>query len=113
MEITKEIKERLGYLRKQIQEECISYGEILELQGLARYIDPSDFELLQWAGYSDDDKKGVDEISGYYLDKMFKKVVKEYGIKYGDMTMDMHGELLEIQEDLHELLTRFIKHNLN
>ena len=41
---------RLEYLRKQIQSECISYGEIAELQGLAKYIDPSDVLLLEWAG---------------------------------------------------------------
>lgn len=43
-------KERLEYLRTQIQAECISYGEIAELQELAKYIEPGDVELLQWAG---------------------------------------------------------------
>jgi hypothetical protein len=42
--------ERLEYLRSQIQAESISYGEIAELQGLAEHIDPSDVELLEWAG---------------------------------------------------------------
>jgi hypothetical protein len=44
-----EIAGRLEYLRSQIQAECISYGELAELQGLAEYID-SDVELLEWAG---------------------------------------------------------------
>ena len=43
-------KERLEYLREQIENECISYGEIAELQGLAEYIDWSDTLLLEWAG---------------------------------------------------------------
>jgi len=42
------IKERLEYLRKQIKDENISYGEIAELQGLEKYIEKGDIELLQW-----------------------------------------------------------------
>jgi len=46
----KEIKERLEYLRKEIKKECISMGEIAELQSLAEHIDKGDVELLEWAG---------------------------------------------------------------
>jgi len=46
----KEIKKRLAYLKKQIKNENISYGEIAELQGLSEYIDKGDVELLEWAG---------------------------------------------------------------
>jgi hypothetical protein len=44
------VQERLEYLREQIRGECISYSEIAELQDLAESIDPSDVELLEWAG---------------------------------------------------------------
>lgn len=44
------IRGRLEYLREQIRGECISMGEIAELQGLAEQIDPGDVELLEWAG---------------------------------------------------------------
>jgi hypothetical protein len=47
---TKQIKARLGYLREQINNECISYGEIAELQSLAEYIEKDDVQLLEWAG---------------------------------------------------------------
>jgi len=40
----------LEYLRKQIKQENISYGEIVELQSLKEHIDDGDAELLQWAG---------------------------------------------------------------
>ena len=46
----KSIKERLEYLRGEIKAERISYSEIAELQSLVKHIDPSDTELLQWAG---------------------------------------------------------------
>ena len=43
-------KARLAYLRREIQAERISYGELAELQSLVPYIDPSDVLLLEWAG---------------------------------------------------------------
>ena len=46
----KEIKKRLEYLRKQIEDENISYGELVELQSLRKYIDKSDVNLLEWTG---------------------------------------------------------------
>lgn len=44
------IKKRLEYLREQIENENISYGEIAELEDLAEYIDDDDVQLLEWAG---------------------------------------------------------------
>lgn len=41
---------RLEYLRKQINNENISYGELLELQALSEYIKQDDVVLLEWAG---------------------------------------------------------------
>lgn len=46
----KNIKTRLKYLRKQIENENISYQEIAELESLKEYIDNNDVLLLQWAG---------------------------------------------------------------
>ena len=45
---TNNIKKRLKYLREQIRQENISYGEIDELQSLATHISHDDVELLQW-----------------------------------------------------------------
>lgn len=44
------ITKRLEALRAEIRAERISTGELLELQGLAKYIEKGDVELLQWAG---------------------------------------------------------------
>ena len=44
-----EIKERLEYLRGEIEAERISYSEIVELQDLVEHIEPGDVLLLQWA----------------------------------------------------------------
>jgi len=43
-------KQRLEQLRQLIRKECISTGEILELQSLSEHIDSGDVELLEWAG---------------------------------------------------------------
>jgi hypothetical protein len=44
------IKTELEYLRNEIVNERISYGEIAQLQSLAKYIDKDDVLLLEWAG---------------------------------------------------------------
>ena len=48
------IKKRLEEIRKSIKEESVSYGEIVELQTLKKYISKNDIELLQWAGVPED-----------------------------------------------------------
>lgn len=44
------IKKRLEYLRTEIENERISYGELSKLQSLSDYIDPDDLLLREWAG---------------------------------------------------------------
>jgi hypothetical protein len=44
------IGNRLEELRAELQAERISYGELAELQSLAKYIAPGDVELLEAAG---------------------------------------------------------------
>jgi hypothetical protein len=56
MEVAKKIKQRLEELREELRKECISYGELSELQSLAEYIDPSDVELLEAAGVPENPK---------------------------------------------------------
>lgn len=50
MKTPKRITKRLEYLRTELQNERISYGELAELAGLVPYIDKSDVELLEAAG---------------------------------------------------------------
>ena len=44
------ITKRLEYIRGELRAERISYGELVELQGLVTEIDPGDVELLEAAG---------------------------------------------------------------
>jgi hypothetical protein len=48
------IRLRLECLRTQLRREQISYGELVELQGLAEHIQPGDVELLEAAGVPED-----------------------------------------------------------
>lgn len=50
MTATKEIRDRLEYLRGELEAERISYGELSELQDLTPYIDAGDVQLLEAAG---------------------------------------------------------------
>lgn len=43
-------KQRLEYLRGEIEAERISYGELAELQSLVEHIAPDDMLLREWAG---------------------------------------------------------------
>lgn len=55
---SKRVKERLAYLRIEIEKEQISMSEIIELQELADQIDPSDVLLLEWAGVPEFNETG-------------------------------------------------------
>lgn len=44
------IAERLEYLRSQIEAQTVSYGELVELQGLAEHIESGDVQLLEAVG---------------------------------------------------------------
>lgn len=50
-----EIAKRLEYLRNELREERISYGELAELTELIPYIQPDDVELLEAAGVPEHD----------------------------------------------------------
>ena len=45
-----EAKIRLSEIRKSINAQCVSYGELAELASLAEYIESGDAQLLEWAG---------------------------------------------------------------
>lgn len=60
-----ETKDRLEYLRGELRAECISYGELAELQELAEYIDDGDIELLEAAGVPEFPEEEDDEAIKY------------------------------------------------
>ena len=50
-------QKRLEVIRRALRAGNISYGELYELQGLAKYIEPSDVELLEPAGVCESCRK--------------------------------------------------------
>lgn len=46
---------RLEELRAALDAETISYGELVELQGMVEHIAPDDMQLLEAAGVPEDD----------------------------------------------------------
>lgn len=69
-EVSDDIKERLEYLRGELQAERISQGELIELQSLAKHIDPSDVELLEAAGVPEHNNT---ELEGKYVYKFHEE----------------------------------------
>lgn len=53
-----DIKARLEYLRGELNAERISTSELIELQGLAEFIDPGDVQLLEAAGVPEFPEEG-------------------------------------------------------
>ena len=53
MENLKQVKKRLEYLRAKVRKESITYGDLVNLELLVKYIEPNDLELLQAAGVSE------------------------------------------------------------
>lgn len=83
---TQNIKERLEYLRGEIEAERISYEEIAELQSLKEHIEEGDTLLLEWAGVPEFDV--------------------EKGIKYGDFGAMEDDELNTKREELMDYLEK-------
>lgn len=49
-ETLESIKKQLSSIRKAIEDENVSYGEIVFLQAHVKYIPKDDILLLEWAG---------------------------------------------------------------
>lgn len=94
---------RLEALRAAIEAESTSYGEIAELQSLAAYIDPSDVQLLEWAGvpeFADEDGLDLNTLDDGQVEAYNKRNAdpiltcdicgnREWS---GDLTPDWNGE---------------------
>jgi len=67
-------KERLEEIRESIQDESVSYGELVELQDLTEFIEDDDVELLEHAGVPEfvkDELIDLSDLEGEYnLDEM-------------------------------------------
>jgi len=104
------VKKRLEAIRKSIQNENVSYGEMAELQSLSKDIDPSDVELREAAGmpqFEDEDEMMHGGSLGDYLPpaKTYKenlaKAMDKFDIsdnearkRYGQYTIKQWSELL-------------------
>ena len=83
------VKKRLEALRTEIREERISTGEIAELESLKQYIDPSDVELLQWAGVPEFDEDEDNYAKGGKLTK--SEVMRNMYKPSGDYFFEQKG----------------------
>lgn len=107
-----QIKDRLEYLRSQLDQECISYGELAELADLKEHIDPSDVQLLEAAGVPEFEEEKETTIKKTYhiftnntdehtndlkeAEEIFNQYIVDYGCaRLYEETRDEDDELLE------------------
>jgi hypothetical protein len=93
----KEIKERLEYLRGEFKKGDVSYGEIAELQSLAKYIDKGDVELLEMAGVPEFECPHEDNIT--YGELFQEDGVPKYKVHCEDCGADGIIDLGEVSEE--------------
>uniref|UniRef100_A0A6M3JE59 Uncharacterized protein n=2 Tax=viral metagenome TaxID=1070528 RepID=A0A6M3JE59_9ZZZZ len=90
------IEKRLKEIKKSIENESISYGEIAELQALSKYI-KDDVMLMEWAGI----KEGNCEIEPKEK-KALLGIAETHCIYVADIVMNIQGtvdiELLRRQD---------------
>lgn len=84
---------RLEYLRGELRAERMSYGELAELQGLARFIEPGDVELLEAAGVPefgdearDDDDEPTPRDHAQAMARRFTRRTRTDGTTYTTLT---------------------------
>jgi hypothetical protein len=89
---------RLEELRKEIQAERISTGELLELQSLKAHIEPSDVELLQWAGVPETDEDETTDL--FETPELIPDNVRAVLDSYLEPTYETLGLMLDECEEL-------------
>lgn len=90
MKATKKIKKRLEFLRQELRLESISQGELLELQSLAKYINPDDVELLEAAGVPEFTETKDDD------NLLMHAVINQLEADFSDIEFDAMSEMLEL-----------------
>ena len=79
--------EYLEHLRGEIRGECISWGELADLQDMAELIDPGDVELLEWAGVPEQ----PDERAAFFAERAREEAaerVRRYLAKHDEVWPD-------------------------
>ena len=95
-------KERLEYLRGELEAERISYAEVMELQSLAEHIDPSDVQLLEAAGVYEEKCRIEQEIAMLLWDCLPKDREHPDRRRTGWGTKTLRGLRLSLERILNE-----------
>jgi hypothetical protein len=82
----KEIKQRLKYLKQEIEAERISYGEVAELQSLKEYIPDDDILLKEWAGIPE-----FEEEEPKTLEEIIADIASDYEVELIKITTNIQG----------------------
>lgn len=106
-------KERLEEIRESIQDESVSYGELVELQDLTEFIEDDDVELLEVAGvpeFVNDELIDLSDLEGEYTLEEMPEVIETIQERIDEAIMSKEQidnikeehDVVEKEEDLYE-----------
>jgi hypothetical protein len=101
-------KERLEEIRTELDNESVSYGELVELQELTEFIEEGDVQLLEAAGVSEFDEKEItidlSDLEGEYsLDEM-PAVIETIQERIEEAKPSMSEEQIEMVKEEHGVI---------
>jgi hypothetical protein len=97
-------KERLEEIREELDNESISYGELVELQELTEFIDENDVQLLEAAGvpeFKEEPTIDLSDLEGEYSIDQMDTVIETIEERIEEAKSTMSEEEIEMVKEEH------------
>jgi hypothetical protein len=97
-------KERLEEIREELDNESISYGELVELQELTEFIDENDVQLLEAAGvpeFKEEPRIDLSDLEGEYSIDQMETVIETIEERIEEAKSTMSEEEIEMVKEEH------------
>lgn len=97
-------KERLEEIREELDNESISYGELVELQELTEFIDENDVQLLEAAGvpeFKEEPRIDLSDLEGEYSIDQMDTVIETIEERIEEAKSTMSEEEIEMVKEEH------------
>jgi len=102
-------KERLEEIREELNNESISYGELVELQELTEFIDENDVQLLEAAGvpeFKEEPTIDLSDLEGEYSIDQMDTVIETIEERIEEAKSTMSEEEIEMVKEEHGIVDK-------
>ena len=102
-------KERLEEIREELDNESISYGELVELQELTEFIDENDVQLLEAAGvpeFKEEPRIDLSDLEGEYSIDQMDTVIETIEERIEEAKSTMSEEEIEMVKEEHGIVDK-------